>query len=142
MVTRSAGSNIPGGFEVSREAAPRGVHKPAKSVLPTQASAVSKPAYNSGGVDRSKGRMGQTLEESILFDDGVLDGRGVIEMVREPGEMEDSVTIYNPALPVRKARAVETVVLECVISGGGRVCSRDRLVVDIWPVRREERVGL
>ena len=37
-----------------------------------------------------------------------------------------------------KQRPGETVVFRRVIPGGGRVLSGDRLVVEIWSVRREE----
>ena len=53
----------------------------------------------------SKGR------EETKTNAAVHGGRGMVEMVREPGEMEDRGTVDSPVLPVRKGRAVETVVL-------------------------------
>ena len=55
-----------------------------------------------------------------------------MEMVREPGEMEDRGTVDSPILLVREVRAVETVVLDRIIPGVGRVVFGDRLVVGMW----------
>ena len=90
--------------------------------------------------------MGQTSEnsrnaEATKTNAGVHGGRGVMEMVCEPGEMEDRGTADSPVLPVREARAVETVILGRFIPGGGPVLFGDRLVVEIWSVRRKEEPG-
>ena len=89
--------------------------------------------------------MGQTWKESrgrkeTRTNAGVHGGRGVVEMVREPGRMEVRGTADSPVLPVREARAVETVVLGRVIPGGGRVWSGDKQVLEIWPVRRRDEL--
>ena len=69
---------------------------------------------------------------------GVQGEHGVVEMVREPGEVEDKGTAESPDSLVHEARAVETVVLGRVIPDGGRVLSGDRLV-EKWSSRiREE----
>ena len=62
-----------------------------------------------------------------------------MDIVREPGEMEDRGAADSPVLPVREARAVGTVVLGRVTPGGGRVLSGDRLVVEIWADRKREQ---
>ena len=61
-------------------------------------------------------------------------------MTRGPEKMEDRGTADSPVFPVRETRAVETVVLRCLIPGGGRVLLEDKLVVEIWPVRRREEL--
>ena len=58
VATRTAGGNSPGSLVVSREAAQRGVRSPAREVLRAQASAVSNPASNWGGVERGRGLVG------------------------------------------------------------------------------------
>ena len=93
-----------------------------------------------GGVERRRGRVGQTSEESIGREEtktnaGVHGGLGVVEIIREPGEVDGRVTVDSPVLPVREAGAVETVVFERFIPRGRRVLPGDRLVVEIWPVR-------
>ena len=87
--------------------------------------------------------MGQTSEEGrggeeTRINAGVHGGRGVVEMVREPGEMEDRGTPDSPVLPVREPRAVETVCLGRVILASGRVLSGNRQVMEIRIVRRRE----
>lgn len=66
--------------------APRGIRRLAGVVLRIQISAVSKPASNWGGVERGKGRVGQTSDETWAEEDtgtnvGVNVGRGVVKMV-------------------------------------------------------------
>ena len=143
MATGTEGGNGPGSFILSREAAPRGVRSPARAILRTQASAVSKPASNWGGIKRRRGRVGQTSEEgrggkAARAYVRVHGGRGVVEMVCEPGEAGSKRTADSPVFPVREARAVETLVLGRVIPGSGRLLSGDRLVVDIWADKRRE----
>ena len=123
--TTTRGNSL--GSLVRREAAPRGVGSPSRAVLRTQASAVSKPASNWGGVERGgEIRVGQTSEEGrggeeIRTYAGVLGGRGVVKIVRKPGEAGSKVTADSPVLPVREARAVEALVLKRVIPGSGRL---------------------
>ena len=88
--------------------------------------------------------MGQTSEEgrggkAARAYAGVHGGRGVVEMVREPGEAGSVGTADSPVLPVREARAVETLVLGRVIPGSERLLPGDRLVVEIWADRRREK---
>lgn len=64
----------------------------------------------------------------------------MLEMVREPGEMEERGMADSSISPVRVARAVETVVIERVIPGGRRIFLEDRLVVEIRPVRKREEL--
>ena len=61
-----------------------------------------------------------------------------MEMVREPGEMEDRGMTDSPVLSVREARAVKTVALGRVIPDDGRILFGDWLVMEIWPVGRRE----
>ena len=143
MTTGTEGGNSPGSLILSREAAPRGVRSPARAILRTRASAVSKPASNWGGIERGRGRVGQTSEkgrggEATRAYTGVHGGRGVVEMVREPGEAGSKGTADSPVFLVREARAVETLVLGRVIPGSGRLLPGDRLVVEIWADRRRE----
>ena len=91
MATGTEGGNSPGSLILSREAAPRGVRSPARAILRTQASVVSKPASNWGGIEKGRGRVRQTSEEGrggeeIRTYAGVRGGREVVEMIREPGE--------------------------------------------------------
>ena len=61
-----------------------------------------------------------------------------MEVVCKPGEAGSRGTAGIPVLPVREAKAVETLVLGRVIPGRWRVLPGDRLVVEIWDDRRRE----
>ena len=63
VATGTEGGNSPGSLVLRREAAPRGVRSPAREILRSRASVVSKPASNWGGVQRGRGRVEQTSEE-------------------------------------------------------------------------------
>lgn len=65
----------------------------------------------------SKGRRGR--QETGTNTGGVHGGRGPVEIVREPGEMDYRGTVDRPVLPVRGARDVGTVVFGCFVPGGG-----------------------
>ena len=87
--------------------------------------------------------MGQASEEgrggeAARAYAGVHGGRGVVEVVREPGEAGSEGTADSPVFPVRKARAVETLVLGRVILGSGRLLPGNGLVVEIWADRGRE----
>ena len=62
----------------------------------------------------------------------------MVEMVREPGEMMDRGTVDSPVRPVHEAIVVKIVVHGCIIPGGGLVLSTDRLLMEIWSVKRRE----
>lgn len=53
--------------------------------------------------------------------------------------MKDRGTANSPNIPVSKAGTVVTVVLGRIVPGGGWVLFGDRLVAEIWPVKRREK---
>ena len=62
----------------------------------------------------------------------------MVEIVREPGESEVRRTADSSVVPVREARAVETLVLGRVMPGRWWILPGDR--VEIWTDRRTEEV--
>jgi len=78
---------------------------------------VGKTSEENGGVEEIR-------TNAILYN-----GRGLVEMIREPEYIKDRGTTNRPVLPVRVAGTVETVVLGRVVRDGGRVLFGGRLLL-------------